>query len=450
MALALLLGSRVRSSRFAITYRNVRPGEHVLYDVIADQYVGIDDNVLAALGRLHAAPESSEERAMREALAEAGLLVEDDGADEARLRGFLERTAEGMPDTLYVTLMPTLACNLACSYCFQKDHPAFTRMSLATEEATMRWVIDRLDASGCKKLLVHFFGGEPLTRKDALLRTAEAFSKALRERGGQFAWEMTTNGVGLTADFAARLGSFGEGALKVTLDGDRETHDAVRVFRNGKGTFEEILANALAIARSCPNVKLRIGGNFRPEQAASYERLLDRLEREGLAGRLDRLRFKPVVDTDSTCTSCASVDAENDTTLRLADSARRRGLAPARERLTPSGPCELHWKNAFVIDPEGRLYKCPAVAGRPELAVGSVESQAVKTAPLIEARPWEQCGACPFLPVCMGGCLGGQYLQSGRTDQVFCRKAYFQIAFRQEVRERYLAEFPEPFHPGTA
>ena len=40
----------------------------------------------------------------------------------------LEAAAEGMPGTLYVTLMPTLACNLACGYCFQKEHPAFTKM----------------------------------------------------------------------------------------------------------------------------------------------------------------------------------------------------------------------------------------------------------------------------------------------------------------------------------
>ena len=41
----------MRLSRFVVTYKDVRPGEHVLFDVIGDQYVGIDDATLAATGR---------------------------------------------------------------------------------------------------------------------------------------------------------------------------------------------------------------------------------------------------------------------------------------------------------------------------------------------------------------------------------------------------------------
>jgi len=65
-----------------------------------------------------------------------------------------------------------------------------------------------------------------------------------------------------------------------------------------------------------------------------------------------------------------------------------------------------------------------------------------KIAPLLELRPWEKCGRLPYLPVCVGGCLGGKYLKTGRRDEVACKKEMFESSFRESVVQRYLAEFP--------
>lgn len=105
------------------------------------------------------------------------------------------------------------------------------------------------------------------------------------------------------------------------------------------------------------------------------------------------------------------------------------------------GPCELHWNNSYIIDPDGLIYKCPVVAGRPEVAIGSVNSKnALGKAPLLELRPWEQCGDCAYLPVCVGGCLGTQYLKTGRRDLVNCKKEWFEASYRESVQRRYLEE----------
>jgi uncharacterized protein len=438
----------MRLSRFVLTYKDVRPGEHVLYDVIGDHYVGVDDATLAAVGRWgEDAPLGADERQVQEALKQNGFLVVGGEEDDERLRVFLEAAKEGMPGTMYVTLMPTLKCNLACNYCFQKEHPAFNRMHAETEAATVEWVLRKVDEAASRRLLVHFFGGEPLTRKDFLLRTAEIFHASMAARGAEFEWEITTNGVGLDVEFVRSMRAFGAGAIKVTIDGDKETHDAARVYRDGRGTFDEIFANTVRVARECPDVRLRVGGNFQPKDVGSYERLLDRFEGLGLQGAFDLVRFKPVVETArkecSTCTSCASAQGEVDATMQLADSVERRGLSRTSTSAgLPGGPCELHWKNSYIIDPDGRVYKCPAVAGRPELAVASTVGPSVeKVAPLLELRPWEKCGDCPYLPVCVGGCLGGKYLATGRRDEVFCRRDYFERAFQADVTARYLAEF---------
>lgn len=427
-------------SRFVVSYCNVFPGEHVLYNVLTDHYIGIDDTTREALNAWSSGhqPTGPDERATIELLAAEGFLVPGRAADDRLLKNHLDGASEGIPGTTCVTLQPTLACNLACTYCFQKEFPAFNRMSSGVESSTVDWILRRVDRAGSSRLLLHYFGGEPLTRKDYVLRTAEQLSRGMAERGGVFDWEMTTNGIFLDLPFVLEMKRHGDGAIKVTLDGDRETHDAARVYRDGRGSFDVIFANLAAVAG---HVRLRVGGNFLPGQAASYERLLARLDAAGITPHLDSVRFKPVVDTSSntsgSCTGCSHAKAGTDTLIQIGQSVGQRGFA-----VEPGiGPCELHWKNNFTIDPDGYVYKCPAVAGRQEMAVTATWKDSPHTeAPLVASRPWEQCGDCPWMPICTGGCLASEYLRTGRTGGVHCTKEAFEASFAESVPRRYREE----------
>ena len=434
-------------SRFVLIYRSVAENEHILYSVLNDRYAGVDTTTLDTIELWQAgiSPQGPEEMELAEVLKESGFLVSAREEDDEALQRHLARASEGKPGTMYVTLMPTLACNLACNYCFQKDSPAFNRMNSTVESGTVQWILDRAAAANCGRLCVHYFGGEPLTRKDLVLRTARTFSEAMTRRGGSFNWEITTNGVHLDLPFAAEMRQYGDGIIKITLDGDRETHDSARTYRDGRGSFDQIFANLLEVAG---HVRLRIGGNFYAGQEASYERLMERLDRAGLLAKLEEVHFKPVVDTSRSesggCTGCAASAKETtDTLIQINRAVQKRAssMPSLLDVKLPTAPCELHWKNSYTIDPDGGVFKCPAVAGRPELAIANVCSERPeKPAPLLLYRPWEQCGDCAFMPVCMGGCLGGQYLATGRLDQVFCKKPEFEANFREQITGRYRRE----------
>ena len=111
-------------SRFLVAYESVRPDEHVLYDVLADSYVGLNSAALAAVTRATAGSVDEDDQAIAAELATQGFLVADRAHDDRRLRAHLDRVARGEPGVMSITLMPTLACNLACTYCFQKGSPA--------------------------------------------------------------------------------------------------------------------------------------------------------------------------------------------------------------------------------------------------------------------------------------------------------------------------------------
>jgi uncharacterized protein len=429
-------------SRFILTYRDVRPGEHVLYDVVEDRYLGVDDRALAAIERWRCAAPAPDEAETARALLDLGVLVADAAGDDARLAAAERRAAEGEPGTAYVTLLTTLACNLACTYCIQKDHPATGHMPPAVEAAALEWVMRSAVRSRARRLVVQFIGGEPLLRKEMLLRAAGWLAAACQVQGLGFAWELITNGVTLDVPFARAMAACGPGLLKVTIDGDAETHDRARVFHDGRGSFEKVFGALLAVAREVPEVRLRVGGNFREAEERSFARLLDRMAAEGLAGRLESVRFKPVVEAGA-CGSACGGGATSEALVQLGRKAAERGLS----RLPSGGvdevaPCELHWDRAWVIDPQGLVYKCFAVAGRPEMAVGNVlEDRPLRPAPLTAARPWEACGTCPFVPVCLGGCIGGRFVAEGQVG-VLCRRPRFEERFRREIVDRYLEEFP--------
>jgi uncharacterized protein len=433
----------MRLSRFVVTYRQVCPGEHVLYDVIGDRYVGVDDAGLIAINRWRNSEPAGDEREAARALAEMGFLVADEQGDADRLAQAERAAARGRPGTAYVTLMPTLACDLACDYCFQKDHPAQGHMKPEVEAAALEWIARTVPGSGARKLALVYIGGEPLTRKDFVLRTAAAAAAAMRKHGVDFEWQLITNGVSLDATFARAMAALGPGNVKVTLDGDRETHDAARVYRDGRGTFDRIFSALVAVARECPEISLRVGGNFRAGQEGSYEALMQRIADAGLAGRIDSVRFKPVIESGGCAAVCGSHAAES--LVQLGRAADRRGIRiqGASRGVEDLAPCELHWDNAWTIDPAGRLYKCLAVAGKPELAIGDVLQGVSRADPLTAGRPWKDgCSEdCPFVPICLGGCMGGSVATGGRIGAVACDRASLELRFRESITRRYLDEF---------
>lgn len=429
----------MRMSRFDVLIRDFpERGEHVLYNTLHDRYVGLDDGALALIERCEVGAEAgAEEREIVDALTERGFLVNGRADDDRALHEAFEAQT-GDTSTLEVTVMPTAACNLACTYCYQNAQPTGDHMASEVEEATLAWIESRLVKLGSRRLSLTFFGGEPLVRKDAVKRFARSAALMCGRLGVAFDFGMISNGTLLDAVTLASLRELGLRWVKITLDGDRGTHDLVRIRRGGQGTFDRCMQAVRLLLQH--RVQVNIGGNFQEGQVDGFVRLLDYLESEGLKNRLGYINLKPAISVDgSSCaTSWSSVD--QGPFRRLLLEMERRGFpAPSRTRL---GPCELHHKASFQIDEAGYVYKCGALVGHPEASIGHVRDAATERRnPVGSQKPWRLCGDCPFVPSCHGGCLSAVYLQTGQPNEVNCERRYFQETALEIVKQRYLAEF---------
>jgi len=437
-----------------------------LLNTLTDAQLVVSPDVAALLDRTSFEFLTENEREAVDLLTENGFFVPDHETDRRRLDDYFHRIKHSR-DELHITVLTTLQCNFACGYCYQGDREDFNqfaeKMTLETSARLAEWIERELDRLRPPTFAMTFFGGEPLLNLPVVYDLAERTWKATQSRGIRQTLSIITNGLLLTEDVVTRLETCGLRSVKVTLDGDRDTHDRMRPLRGGQGTFDRIIENIRKVAH---RTRISIGGNFDESSADSFPALLDFISKQEFADRLVRVNFKPIVrDTDprptapslknmlplipvsasgkplggtcmtsagagggSTCDSCSFLDEKM---AMLREDTHRHGL-PGPTGI-PGGPCHVHHKNAHTIGPDGSLYACPGFTGEKALSTGHISGKTDAWRETNQRKfdtldPWKECGDCAYMPTCAGGCLTASYAQLGDVNTPTCHKPTFESA----------------------
>jgi len=461
----------MQATKFNVRVPLPNRDELFLMNTFTDAQLIVPGEVADLLDRLDDAPSTSvrstgDEREVIDLLVEHGFLVESHERERADFERYFRRVREDASD-MRVTVLTTMQCNFACDYCFQGDHggpgSAVDKMSLETTAKVGGWIAERLRELRPKRIGLMFFGGEPLLNQPAMYALADQTWTACRDLGITMYVDLITNGLLLTPDVVARLKPYGLNGIKVTLDGDRATHDRMRPMRGGQGTFDRIIEN---VRRVADQVDVTIGGNFDESSVDSYPALLDFLKEQAFADKLAKVSFKPIIKTapapqptapgviplrpvtsdgqldqaasgacmtsvgsgGSPCDTCHFVE---DSAAFLREETERHGFP------TPDGvhmgPCEIHRRHAYTIGPDGSLYACPGFTGEPTQSTGHIDGRAESARQQAAERferlaAWRSCGECAFIPVCAGGCSVASHVELGDMDAPTCHKASFETA----------------------
>jgi len=444
--------------------------EVFLMNTLTDAQLVVSSDVSTLLDRAStgafddASALSHDERDALSLLTENGFLVDDRAADRRALDEYLTSIKSNTSE-LNITLLTTLQCNFACDYCFQGDHGDYNKfaekMSLETAARVISWIEREIDRLTPEKLVLTFFGGEPLLNLPVMYEIAERLWDFTQARDIPIFVNIITNGLLLTPDVVDRMAPLGLNGIKITLDGDRDTHNRMRPLRGGQGTFDRIIENMRKVAGRC---NLAIGGNFDESSAASYPALLDQLEAE-FAGKLVKVNFKPIFRTDPSTTvagktiiplkaigssgaqslngscftaagagggiACDSCNALDDMQTFLREETKKHGFPTADG--VHNGPCHVHMAHAHTIGPDGSLYACPGFTGQLALSTGHIDDRRESWRESAREKferlsPWKECGDCAFIPVCAGGCVAASYAQVGDMNTPTCHKPSFESA----------------------
>jgi uncharacterized protein len=238
-------------------------GSQFLYLVSAGAIFQMDEAVSAVIQALERGPMGHAELA--EKLVSAGLSWNDavetiDELFRARVlvgensvRTPLDAPPEDFPlQSLVMNL--TNQCNLSCQYCYEfgedkvatpEGKPKF--MDFETAKASVEFLLD--SSKGRQSVHITFFGGETLMNFPLLKQVVTYAGERAAAEGRHIDFSLTTNATLLTPAIIEFL-SDNQIGVTVSMDGPPDLQNKMRVFANGRGSYDIIAPRVKALIAS--------------------------------------------------------------------------------------------------------------------------------------------------------------------------------------------------------
>jgi uncharacterized protein len=337
-----------------------------------------------------------------------GQFVVESDSQEFDLLKFRHRDTRFDLSALGLVIAPTMACNMACGYCYEANKTG--RMTPRLVEGLIAFIEKR--APGLKSLQVSWYGGEPLLALDIMEDLTEAIFDLEREHGFKYdCGGVISNGYLLDREAVRRLVQMRAGHVQVTLDGPARSHNQKRPLKNGKDSFNTIVEN---IAQACEKISVGIRVNIdKSYNRGVVEELLDELESAGLKNRVG-VYFGLLEPATAVCANisenCYETKAFSLTEIEYYKLLLDRGFFIQKLPQPIVTFCLAQIKQSFLIDPEGEMYRCFNYSGDKAKSMGNIAQEVNYAHPeftrLFSFDPFEEeaCRSCDVLPICMGGC----------------------------------------------
>jgi uncharacterized protein len=147
------------------------------------------------------------------------------------------------PPSVHVLAKPVGAiCNLDCTYCFYLEKAQLypgSRFRMS-DELLEQYIKQLIECHRTSEVTVAWQGGEPTLRDLDFYRRVIEYEKKYQRPGMTFENTIQTNGTLLSNQWCEFLKA-NNFLVGISIDGPRELHDAFRVDRNGKPTFDKVM-----------------------------------------------------------------------------------------------------------------------------------------------------------------------------------------------------------------
>jgi uncharacterized protein len=156
---------------------------------------------------------------------------------------------------LFLGLVPTRGCNMACRYCGFLDAPGLGSMSFETARRAIDAYLDLIADEGLGRADVHLFGGEPLHAPEVVEFVVGHARLAAAARGVVLHIEVSTNGL-FPPSRARWLGDWVDSVV-LSLDGPPAVQDGNRPTVGGGGTYDVVFRTASILSESAAELVVR-------------------------------------------------------------------------------------------------------------------------------------------------------------------------------------------------
>ncbi|NHB86896.1 dynobactin maturation radical SAM/SPASM protein DynA [Photorhabdus tasmaniensis] len=322
-------------------------------------------------------------------------------------------------------IKPTHLCNLACSYCYNEDERRPV-MNLTTLENVIKETFDYVrTVGGFTGVEFIWHGGEPFFVGIDFYNYAVLFQKKYCKEIN-YINTIQTNGTLISnkwIDFIKK----NDFIISLSVDGDKDNHDKNRVYKNGKGSFDNVMKGIKKLRAANINfgsvIVINKENMNRTEELYKFfvsERIVFNIIPLIKSGRANDAYNDLGLDADEFFEPWKKVydlwfDADDENYIHVSDFVRKTQSIIAGRAADCIGMSQCGNANCST-DPLGDIYPCASLSGHNDLKYGNINYKSLyelfnsKVAFNWRNRPInEECAKCKWQHVCHGGCQSRSY-----------------------------------------
>lgn len=389
-------------SKYNILSKSEKYG-FLLFNTMSLAFIRINEQDIDMWKKLRETPDSYTNFQNYDFLIKARILVDNQEDD---LNVYLADVLKNRYNSsdMALTILPTRGCNFGCIYCYEQDRPNVL-MNEQTEKAIVKFVCSN---SNLKRLSVVWYGGEPLLNFDSMVRLTKMF----KQLNIEYSAKIVSNGYLLTKEKADLMKDLAIRNIQITFDGSEEIHNQRRFLLGGQPTYRKIMDNLKYLLSINKEITIDIRTNIDRRNKDDYNKFYQDFKSEI---NDKRVTMYPGFVSDLLSSECVSPEfniSEGGYKAQfILDIFDKYGIEiksflPKYRRHS----CVASKYFAFVIGPEGELYKCWRMVGNQKEAIGNVNDGSfdmVKFSKYLIGADYtldSKCLQCEFITLCGGGC----------------------------------------------
>ena len=148
-----------------------------------------------------------------------------------------------------VTFIVTKDCQLACKYCYLVGKNEKERMGFEIAAKAVDYLLDNRKLFNENAIIFDFIGGEPFLEIDLIDKICDYVKVQLFEKNhpwfNSYRFSFSTNGINYHEDKVQRYIEKNREHLSIgiSIDGTQKKHDLNRIYKSGKGSYEDVVRN---------------------------------------------------------------------------------------------------------------------------------------------------------------------------------------------------------------
>ncbi len=158
-----------------------------------------------------------------------------------------------------ITFIVTKDCQLACKYCYLVGKNGGERMTWETARQAVDYILEREEEFREESVVWDFIGGEPFLEIDLIDRICDYLKVEMFRRGhhwfDSYRFSFSTNGINYREEKVQRFirKNLTHLSIGITIDGTQRKHDLNRIYRTGRGSYDDVARNIPLWLEQFPN-----------------------------------------------------------------------------------------------------------------------------------------------------------------------------------------------------